>query len=594
MPAPQKETLAKGERNVQTKYLRNFKGIYTKASRVAIPEDTFYDLTNLMPIGHANLHTIPNISSVLVDYAGDSVYWIEYANINSTDYLMVFTTNGKVFAYNIAANTSSQINSGNLLSGSGSRMDQWKNQYIVFADTNGYYYWDGTTFYGPYNAVQSLPSVTSATVSGSTGTIVFSSAHNLSAGWIITLSGFSPSGWNGTFAVATVVNSTTITISFASAPANATVNGTVVLDQLLPSAGNWGSPDIAVFSNRVWIYSKRQLFVSALNGPTDFQIADGSIVQNLTDPQLRGESTRLFSASGYLYIFGKSSIFVISDVYIPTSASPPAPVFSILNIQANIGSDQPGSIFVYNRDLMFANTYGLWRLTGVTAEKVSEDIDGTIQYLDTTFQISGGSPKVNNILQASFLIKQANDPVFGTRVIVANYFDQKWWFANYGNLSFITSAIKTNQPVVFGMLGNKLYQLYQDTTTGPATSWQTALWPMEDSLSDKEVFRAGFEMTVSQIGSSISVNLDTPNTSTPFISGFNVGQVQWQNSSASIVQWQNNSSTIVTWYTGSYLLYYADALGGYAKYVGISGSIGSGGIYEIESMMMDYELRKRW
>ena len=121
------------------------------------------------------------------------------------------------------------------------------------------------------------------------------------------------------------------------------------------------------------------LYVSVLNSVTDFTLNSGAISQALVDPQLRGQSTRLFSASGYLYILGKSSVFVISDVYIPSGATPPAPVFTILNVQANIGCDQPASVFVYNRDLMFANNYGLWRLTGVTAEKVSDDIDGTFQ-----------------------------------------------------------------------------------------------------------------------------------------------------------------------------------------------------------------------
>lgn len=515
MPAPQKETQAKGEKRVATKYLRNFKGVYTKASRVAIPEDTFYDLQNLMPIGPSNLHTIPNISSALVDYSTDSIYWVEYANINSTDYLILLATNGKVFAYNISANTSTQINAGKLFSGTGSRLDQWKNQYILFADSTGYYSWDGTTFTGP---------ITGGIIPG----------------------------------------------------------GTMV------------SPDIAVYANRVWIYSDRVLYVSAINSTTDFTLASGAITQNLTDPQLRGQANRLFSASGYLYIIAKSSVFVISDVYIPTSASPPAPVFSILNVQANIGCDQPASVFAFNRDLMFANTYGLWRLTGVTAEKLSEDIDGTIQWLDTSFAISGGAARVNGVLNACFLIKQTNDPVFGTRVIVANYFDKKWWFTNYGNLTFITGAIKSNQPVVFGILGNKLYQLYQNTASGPAISWQTALHPMEDSLSDKEVFRAGFEMTVQTVGGGLTMSLDTENTSTPFLTNLSVGAVQWQNNSYSVVQWQNNSSAVVNWSTGSYLLYYSDGLGGYGKYVGFSGSIAAGSVLEVNAMMMDYELRKRW
>ena len=513
MPTPQKETLAKGEKPQQSKYFREWKGVFTKSKRNSIPEDCWYDLINLIPIGSGNLHTVDDISAALKDYALDTIYWIEYANINSTDYLIAFASNGKVFAYNIAANTSALISSA--LSGAGTRMDQWKSQYILFYDANGYYSWDGTTFTGP---------ITGGIIPGGTPT----------------------------------------------------------------------SPDIAVFSNRVWLYSNRILYVSAINSITDFTLANGAISNQLNDPQLRGQLTRLYSANGYLYLIGKSSVFVISDVYIPSGASPPAPVFSVLNVQAIIGCDQPASVFTYNRDLMFANSYGLWRLSGVTAEKVSDDIDGTIQYLDTTFAISGGSPKVQNILQASFLIKQTGDPLFGTRTIVANYFDKKWWFADYGLLTFVTTAIKNNQPVLFGLKGNVLYQLYQNTATSPASSWKTALWPMEDQLADKEVFRAGFEMTATLVGSTMSASVDTPVSSTTFLNNVLVNSMAWVNNSNAQVQWKNNSNAIVAWYTTSYILYAGDGLGSYAKYVGLSGSAGAGNIYELNSVVMDYSLRKRW
>jgi hypothetical protein len=63
-----------------------------------------------------------------------------------------------------------------------------------------------------------LPDISSGTVTTLTGLITFASAHNLSTGNTITISGASPSGWNGTWAV-TVSNSTQVTITFVSAPA---------------------------------------------------------------------------------------------------------------------------------------------------------------------------------------------------------------------------------------------------------------------------------------------------------------------------------------------------------------------------------------
>jgi hypothetical protein len=739
MPDAPKAPTIQGENQLRTKYFREWKGVYTKSNRVAIPEDHFYDLTNLIPIGASNIHTIGGLSSSLVSYGANTIYWLQYININSTGYIIAFDINGNVYAYNIATQTNTLINSGTPLSGANSRMDQWKNSALLIADTTGYYSWDGTTFTGPLTGGTPLATVTSATTSGSTGTLrfatnanllsgasviltgftpsgwngvynvtiptlpaitsmtfsgtaatmVFSSAHGLLTNDIITLTGFTPIGWDGTFTV-TVTNSTTITFTLAATPvppilptissitssglvtfsgghglqtgnllilsgftpaglnatwvvtfvsvtqvsiawsglaasvigtaygeivgqaavnnvakitftgtppATATVIGTAQNGGVLPY-GTLTSPDVAVFSNRVWVYSNRALYVSAINSYTDFTITDGAVIQNLTDPQLRGQATRIYSANGYLYILGTSSIFVISDVYIPSGAVPPAPVFSVLNVQAIIGCDQPGSVFTFDRNLMFANTYGLWVMSGVTAQRLSEDIDGTIQYLDTTFPISGGTSKVENILNSGFLIKQKNDPVFGTRTIVAMNFDNKWWFANYGNLTFVTSAISNNQPVMFGLLNNNLYQLFYDEVNSPYSSWTGPLWPMEDQLSDKEVFRAGFEMTITSVN-AVTATIDTPNTSIQFYPpsynpNGNVGVIQWVNNSGATVTWQNNFLATVNWFTGSYLLYVGDGLGAYAKYVGMSGYASAGSVYELNSNIMDYALRKRW
>lgn len=72
----------------------------------------------------------------------------------------------------------------------------------------------------------SLPAISSATAAGTTGTITFSTAHGLTAGALIVLAGFTPSGWNGSYAVQTVPSSTTITVTLASAIGNASVVGT--------------------------------------------------------------------------------------------------------------------------------------------------------------------------------------------------------------------------------------------------------------------------------------------------------------------------------------------------------------------------------
>ena len=100
----------------RNKTFREFHGVNTQSARVSIPENTWYDLDNMMPIGPANLHTIPNISGVLHDYAADPIYWMQFATLQYVDYMYLFSTTGKVFQYNIVTQVSTQINVGTPLS----------------------------------------------------------------------------------------------------------------------------------------------------------------------------------------------------------------------------------------------------------------------------------------------------------------------------------------------------------------------------------------------------------------------------------------------------------------------------------------------
>jgi hypothetical protein len=515
----------------RNKTFRKWKGVNTQSARVSIPEECFYDLENLIPIGEANLHTIPNISGVLASYGSDTIYWMQFETLNYIDYMFLFSTTGKVFQYAIVSGVSTWINPASTFSGAGSRMDQWKNSAVLFVDSTGYYSWDGTSF--------------------------------------VLISGIG-----------------------------------------VPSSGT----DIAVYQGRVWIAQGR---VITLSGPDDytapsFQPINGAATVNLTDPQLRGAVTRMVSANGYLYIAGRSSWNIISDVYIPTnattgvSAAPPTPVFTNTNIQANVGCDQPASIFMYGRDVLFANRYGAQVMGGVDVQRLSQDIDGTWQYIDFSQSISGGCAVVQNILNACFLIKRGpspdeqDDPTdldLDDGVGLACFFNNKWWFASYGALTFIAQGMVNNAPALFGILNNNLYQLFSDMTTAPASQWATPLWAMEDSLADKQVIRAGFEAVISSFTGTFTATIDTPNSEKQFTSTSNIGAVQWINTGSSIVTWQNTAQigtpNTTNWYSGAYLLYSSDTPGAFAKYVGISG-YSSGAIYQLSSVFLDYKLRARY
>jgi hypothetical protein len=268
-------------------------------------------------------------------------------------------------------------------------------------------------------------------------------------------------------------------------------------------------------------------------------------------------------------------------------------VFTNLNIQAIIGTDQPAAVFAYNRQLIFGNRFGAYSLNGTTAQKISDDIDGTWQYLTFAQPLSGGQVVVNNILTAAILLNQTADPETGLNTVIAMWWDGKWWFANYGNVTFILSAYTNNLPSLYAFIGNKLYQCFADSTTSPSTEWIGPLWDMGDPIRTKEAITCGMELQITGTFGSISLNLDTANKSIPIVLGSPLSLVQWQNNSGTIVQWQNNSLATVTWYNTGYALLYAMSTGGYSKYIGMSGSA-VGTQFQLSGLMMDYEFGARW
>lgn len=516
------------EEQRRTKSFIQWKGCNTAASRNAIPDDTWYQLENMQPIGNANIHTIYNCNNGnAATVLGVAFYWEQYVNFLGTDYRIIFSTDGKAIANVVGVNTSIAVATG--LSGAGSRAVQWKNSIVLIIDSTGYYFWNNTG------------------------------------------------------------------------------NATLISGTGVPTSGD----DIAVAFGRVWISQGRLITFSGANDytATSFLVANGAGSIALTDPTFRGAKlTRMIAQNGYLYLIGVSSINAISDVYVPSGASPPTPLFTNLNIQATIGSDQPASFVAFNQALLFANQYGIYALYGTQAQRISADIDGTWQYRDPSVQVSAGAVVSNNILCAAFLMKRLNDPIYGSNTILCMYSDNKWWFARYQpTLAFVSGCVYNNAPALAGFTSNIspiqsfAYLYFVDATTSPPSKLQTKLWPMEDQLADKEVIRAGFEITAATINGVFTATIDTVNLSSSALTLNSGSYVSWINNSLAVVSWINNSFATVTWFSSAYLLYNGTAPGMYGKYVGMTitnananTNFFTGSQYQFNAVDMDYKLRARW
>ena len=107
------------------------------------------------------------------------------------------------------------------------------------------------------NTVNQLPAIptgsatiTAATWASNTATITVSSAPALAyaVGQTVTISGMTPSGYNGTFTIASVLSSTEFTYALATNPGTATAFGTAA-NSVTVSGGNAGADPILFFEN---------------------------------------------------------------------------------------------------------------------------------------------------------------------------------------------------------------------------------------------------------------------------------------------------------------------------------------------------------
>lgn len=515
--AVEQDIPAKGQAPLYTQVLRELKGVYTKSDRTQMPPDHFYDLTNIIPIGPANAHVVPNISAAIHNFSTDVVYFSQYAVLGGAEYQVQFTTNGKIIVYNLIGATATVINPSNLLSGAGSQMTQWMNTYLLFIDSTGYYSWNGSAF--------------------------------------------------------TLLNG-------ANQPAAGTA--------------------ICVYGGRVWVASGRLItFTSAYDGTstndptanTAWLAVNGADFLNMTDPTLTGSITALAQQNGYLYIFGATCIYALSDLYIPYGANPPTPAFTLTMVQGIIGTDQPYSIFAFNRFMMFANRFGAWALNGVEAQKISEDIDGTWQYLSFATPITGGQVVIANILCAAFLVQRLNDPVFGSGAVLAMWFGGKWWFAQYGALTLASTAIIGAVPVLMGFIGNVMYQCFQNTASAPNTRAMTPLWSMDDPLSSKVIIRAGVEVIINVFGGGeISLTADGTQGSTAFNVGAN-GQITFTGLAGAPITFTGTGP--IMWITSNYHQYSGYVPGVWSNYIGMTLTSQNLG-FQLASFLLDYKKRVRW
>lgn len=331
--------------------------------------------------------------------------------------------------------------------------------------------------------------------------------------------------------VDTTLNVSTITVTargsgYTSAPTATLAGGgppTRVGSLVAVVSGSLGGTAIAAYAGRAWIASGRTVtftdagqYASFVGSGSQFTIDDSYLTNNIT---------ALFAANSYLYIFGNTSIDVLSNVTV-TSAGTAS--FSRVNVNPVIGCDSPKTIFGYYRSVAFANAFGFYLLTGATVDNISE---GKLDLLMSgiTGAITSGSPvTLNGQLCAAWSIN-CLDPTTSfqaTTNLIVIFNKGRWFFARQSTLpapsTFLAPRCTVTVPVAqFGFVAytfdrtvsgpnTKLYQLFAQTSV---SVWRlyTKLYDVGSPMTSKQAMQAaiGVNLNHSTALGALTLSVDS-------------------------------------------------------------------------------------
>ena len=282
----------------------------------------------------------------------------------------------------------------------------------------------------------------------------------------------------------------------------------VVIDTWNIAVGSISGTSIATYAGRVWIGNANTLTYTDVNSYNAFGGAGGA--STFSDQYLLQGITVLYPANNYLYMFGSTSVDVISNVTV--NATTGVTAFSRVNALQGLGclSSNNMTVIGFARGIVFLDLTGLYMLAGATPERLSERIQGCLR---AGFNFGGGSPQsvrpscgIANLNSELCLVLQFNladtfsHPSTQTnRVLVFVYQRHRWWVASdqFGDANLASTPVGplSGTPPFAGNFGVWRLQSPGTLPTCNATSlftgnkhWQlrTKLWDGGKAFSEKQ------------------------------------------------------------------------------------------------------------
>ena len=565
-----------------------FMGINTSTSRPGVDDKQMFWCDGFMPIGPRFARTLPGVGAPIHTETTTSVSFFDFFNIGATPYMVVIHADGSIHVVNTTTLVETLIApAGTIDSPTRTQVgiSQWGSQYllIVAQQANGYFLWDGTTFFkaggiGPQVTITNSGSGYSnptITVTGGAGSGATFKATVL-FGLITSIQVTNP----GTGYLATDV----ITLHFA----DATGTGAAATAILMPFAVEGTA--IETYAGRVWIVNGPVLSWTAPGSVFDFATADGGGNTTSSDSFLRVGYTQIKQTNGFLYLIGDSSINYISGVQ--TSGVPPTTTFTNQNADPEVGTPWPATVDVFGRNIVFANAFGAHVSYGAAVTKISEPLDGVY---NTVPNFGGLSPSACKAIiygkKVWAFILPIIDPISGAQrnKLFMTPDLKKWWVTEQDvTLIYIQHQEINSVLTAYGTDGTSIYPLFQQPSTAFTKFIQTKLWfePGGYQLL-KTTGRFWMVANYYQIDSfEIDVRIDNENNDGSYQAvSISPPTLTWQNNAAQNVVWQNNSAQTVTWFRTGIADNTPDAVGQQGTMLGFTLKTSSSDVAIISAMI---------
>ena len=242
-----------------------------------------------------------------------------------------------------------------------------------------------------------------------------------------------------------------------------------------------------VYQSRLFVAGKDVISFSAPSNGADFSTTDGGGSFGYFGDRLTYSYQDLCQSSGYLYVFGDSSIDLIANVQLGgtgTSTSPFATNMNYENIDPMVGQRFPRPVGRIGRYMQMFNGAGIFECRGGEAREIGNPLTNIYQSLDTS----------------QFLPTMCPATMFGFRVLLCNgMFTDPWgvkrnlllmwhpsgatgqpdfWSIASQNLNLTHIGAYEQDSIItpYGTDGDSLYQLFAQPDPALIKKLSTKFW----------------------------------------------------------------------------------------------------------------------